>query len=69
MEINGVGSDPAHIFDPETPLLEMFRAYIRLWHKVFEVSQVLYRRGVSYITFDAFKKYAARQKAVQSLIN
>jgi hypothetical protein len=69
LEINGVGSDPAHIFDPQTPLLEMFKAYIRLWKKIYEVGTALHRQSTPYITYKEFKKYTAKQAAVQSLMD
>ena len=69
LEINGVGADPAHIFDPQTPLIEMFHAYIRLWQKIYEVSKVLHRQGIAYMTYRDYKKYAAQQAIVQSLMN
>lgn len=69
MEINGVGADPAHIFDPKTPIMEMFHAYIRLWEKIYDVGTALHRQGMPYITYKEFKKYAAQQSAIQSLID
>ena len=68
LEINGVGADPAHIFAPNTPLFEMFHAYIRLWEKIYDVATALHRKGVPYMTYKDFKKYAARQAAITSLI-
>ncbi|MBL7814775.1 MAG: hypothetical protein JNL70_07190 [Saprospiraceae bacterium] len=69
LEINGVGADPAHIFAPDTPLFEMFYAYIRLWKKVYEVATALHRQGVNYMTYQDYKKYAAQQAAIVSLMN
>lgn len=69
LEINGVGSDPAHIFDPKTPFFEMFHAYIRMWKKVFEIAEVLHRRGVPYMTYNDYKKYSAQQAAVEKLVD
>ena len=68
LEINGVGSDPAHIFDPKTPIFEMFHAYIRLWKKVFDIAQAVHRQGVPYMTYTEYKKYAAQQAAVEKLL-
>jgi hypothetical protein len=66
LEINGVGADPAHIFAPNTPIMEMFHAYIRLWEKIYEVATALHRQGVPYMTYKDLKKYAAQQSAVQA---
>ena len=69
LEINGVGADPAHIFAPNTPLFEMFHAYIRLWKKVYEVGTALHRQGTPYMTYNEFRKYAAQQSAVTALMD
>ncbi len=62
LEINGVGSDPAHIYDPKTPFFEMYGGYMRLWRKIFEVSTALNRRGVRYMKFSEYRVFMRRQK-------
>lgn len=68
LEINGVGADPAHIFDANTSIKEMFHAYIRLWEKIYEVATAVHRQGTPYMTYRKFKKYAAQQSAVTALV-
>lgn len=67
LEINGVGSDPAHIFDPSVPLLEIWAAYFRLWKKIFEISTAQHRMGVPYMTLKAYRTFVERQKEVEQL--
>ena len=67
LEINGVGSDPAHIFDPDTPIFEIWAAYLRLWKKIFEVSTALHRLGVPYMTLKEYKKFVKIQKDMERL--
>jgi hypothetical protein len=67
LEINGVGSDPAHIYDPSTPFFEIWVAYIRLWKKIFEVSTALHRSGVPYMTLKEYKNYEKIQKDMEEL--
>ena len=68
LEINGVGSDPAHVFDPNFPLLSVYGAYFSLWKTIFEVSTAQHRRGVPYMTWKAFKHFSQQQKFVEQLI-
>ncbi len=67
LEINGVGSDPAHIFDPNIPLIETWSAYLKLWKKIFEVSTAQHRLGVPYMTLNEYKIFVTRQKEVEDL--
>lgn len=67
LEINGVGSDPAHIFDPNIPLSETWSAYLKLWKKIFEVSTAQHRLGVPYMTLNEYKVFVKRQKEVEDL--
>ncbi len=67
LEINGVGSDPAHIFDPNTSLFEAWAAYLRLWKKIFDISTTQHRLGVPYMTLKEYKIFVKRQKEVEAL--
>jgi hypothetical protein len=68
LEINGVGSDPAHVFDPNFPLLGVYSAYFGLWKTIFEVATAQHRRGVPYMTWKEFKHFSQQQKFVEQLI-
>jgi hypothetical protein len=67
LEINGVGSDPAHIFDPNTRFFEIWAAYFRLWKKIYEISTALHRQGVPYMTLKEYKNFAKKQKDMEQL--
>ena len=67
LEINGVGSDPAHIYDPNIPFFEIWAAYIRLWKKIFEISTALHRLGAPYMKLKEYKKYVKIQKGMEDL--
>jgi hypothetical protein len=69
LEINGVGSDPAHIFDPSVPLIEIWAAYFRLWKKIFEISTAQHRLGVPYMTLKTYQSFVKKQKEVEQLKN
>jgi RimK-like ATP-grasp domain len=67
LEINGVGSDPAHIYDPNIPFFEIWAAYIRLWKKIYEISTALHRLGVPYMKLKEYKNYIKIQKDMEDL--
>ena len=68
LEINGVGSDPAHIFDPQTPFFEIWAAYFRLWKTIYDVSTAQHRLGVPYMSVKEYKTFVKKQKEVENLI-
>lgn len=68
MEINGVGSDPAHVFDPNYPLLDVYKAYFSLWKTIFDVATAQHRLGVKYISWWEFRHFSQQQKAVEALV-
>jgi hypothetical protein len=45
IEINGVGSEATHIWDPETPLREVFQAQFRHYREAFEIGRDNRARG------------------------
>jgi hypothetical protein len=45
IEINGVGSEATHIWDPETSLAEVFRAQFHHYGLAFEIGREMRRRG------------------------
>jgi hypothetical protein len=67
LEINGVSSDPAHIYDPNIPFFEIWAAYIRLWQKIFEISTALHRQGTPYMKLKEYTKYLKSQKDMKEL--
>jgi hypothetical protein len=67
LEINGVGSDPAHIFDPNTAFIEIWAAYFRLWKKIYEISKALHSQGVPYMRLKEYKKFVKKQKEMEQL--
>jgi hypothetical protein len=67
LEINGVGSDPAHVFDPNIPIFDVYSAYFDLWKKIFEISTAQHRRGIAYMTWSEFRFFSKQQRLVETL--
>lgn len=56
IELNGSGSEPAHIYDPESTVIRAFKDIAFHLRKMFEISIYNHQQGVAYMDFDEFKK-------------
>lgn len=57
LELNGVGSEPLHIFDPNETLFNAYKAAFAHWRIIYEISNHN-RKKLTYMRFaDAFKAY------------
>ncbi len=50
LELNGVASEPVHIYDPRTPLVEAYRVLLQHWHVIYKISIANHKAGVRYLT-------------------
>lgn len=48
MELNGVNSEPAHIYDPNMSLFEAYRVLFRHWGIIYQISSINHRNGVPF---------------------
>ena len=46
LEINGVGAEPAHIYDPDYSLFQAFKDIKRQWSIIYQISQSNRRNGI-----------------------
>ncbi len=51
VEINGVGGEPAHIYDPGYPVRMAYRDLFQHWRTIYEVALEANRLGVSYMSW------------------
>lgn len=51
MEVNGANSEPAHIYDPETKLIEAYKHLFKHWRILFLISRQNHQKGVQYPPF------------------
>jgi hypothetical protein len=51
MELNGCGSEPAHIYHPGFPLSKALRTLFGHWQNMFTISRQNHERGVQYLSF------------------
>ena len=51
IELNGAGSEPAHIYDPKHNLFFAWKEIIRHWNIMFKIGRINYKTGTQYMTF------------------
>lgn len=70
VEINGVGAEPAHIYDPDYKLMQAWKDLIAHWKIIYQISLQNKALGFRYPTLTeanvAWKKYMASKKSVAS---
>lgn len=48
LELNGVNSEPAHIYDPKMPLFKAYRDLLKHWASIYKISKANHKKGVPY---------------------
>ncbi len=56
LELNGVGSDPAHIYDPRMTWHQAMKAIHQNMKIVYDISKLLHRQGIQYPSFSMVYK-------------
>jgi hypothetical protein len=51
VELNGVGAEPAHIYQPGFSIWEGWRVLLQHWQVIYKISRENHRQGVAYMTF------------------
>jgi hypothetical protein len=69
VELNGVGAEPAHIYDPAYKLWWAWRDLIKQWSMVYKISVYNHRQGVKYMTTKELRAHLKVMKAYRILAN
>ncbi len=48
IELNGVNSEPAHIYDPDYGLIRAYQDLLKNWSMIYKISRANQKRGVPY---------------------
>ncbi len=60
LEINGVGAEPAHIYDPDYRLFQAFKDILKQWKIIYKISLFNRRQGTNFMSFpEAFHTMAS----------
>lgn len=68
MEINGVGADPTHIYDPAIGVFKKYRDIFRQWKTMYRIAVENHRKGVPYMGFTQLRQAMRQHKAALSKI-
>ncbi|MCP4443223.1 MAG: hypothetical protein GY810_30335 [Aureispira sp.] len=69
MEINGVGADPAHVFDPSVPMLEKYRIIFRQWKIMHQIARINHEKGAPYMTYKEVRTHMKGLKEHNKLLD
>ncbi len=68
MEFNGIGGEPAHIYDPAYPLLAKYRDIYQHWKVIYQIYKVQAANGVKSMglgeAIERFRVYSAYKKSL-----
>ncbi len=68
MEFNGIGGEPAHIYDPSYPLLNKFRDIYHHWKVIFNIYKTQAANGIKPMTFkegiESLRVYSDYKKSI-----
>lgn len=60
LEINGVGGEPTHIYDPETTFFKMLNDLCFVWRTAAKIASINFDSGIEQPTFrEAYKRWKA----------
>lgn len=69
IELNGAGSIPAHIFDPNYSFFKAQQDLLFHIYVMYKISKINHTKGISYMTFKTYIDYIKRQKKYKSTAN
>ena len=65
VELNGVGAEPAHIYQPGFSIWVGWRVLLQHWTVLYKISRENHRRGIAYMTVDEGWKVWQRIQATR----
>jgi hypothetical protein len=67
VELNGVGAEPGHIYQPGFPLWEGYRVLFRHWTAMYRIARLNHRRGVPYLRYREVRQTLRRIRLARAL--
>ena len=68
MEYNGIGAEPAHIYDPGYPFFKKYKDIYSHWKIIYQIYKIQKKRGVKAMSVREaifrLKKYSSYQKSL-----
>ena len=60
IEVNGVNSEPCHIYDPNMPLWKGLRDLLLHWIRIYDISVANHQNGVAYASYSDIRREIRR---------
>ena len=67
LELNGVGAEPGHIYQPGFSLWEGYRVLFRHWTAMYRIARLNHRQGVPYLGFREVQQTLTRIRRARTL--
>ena len=67
IEVNGVNSEPCHIYDPKMPLWKALCDLMRHWKRIYEISIANHQNGVPYSSYSEIRAEIKRHNSEADL--
>lgn len=68
LEMNGVASEPIHIYDQSVPIRDKYKCLFGCWRTLFEISNIQNARGIRPIKLpDAFREFRNYKNHIKSI--
>ncbi len=69
IEVNGSGSEPTHIYDPEHSIFFAWREIIKHWKILYTISSMNNKKGVPYLSLSQGRKEVASFREIDALLS
>lgn len=67
LELNGVGSEPLHIFDPKEKIFNAWGSAFEHWRIIYEISKMNKAAGIRYMTFKESRDIYKNLRRIQRI--
>lgn len=68
MEINGVGADPAHVFDPTVSIWQKYKVIFKQWKIMYQIARINHKNGQPYMTYKEVRRHLKELKEHDKLL-
>jgi len=69
LELNGVGAEPAHIYDPRFPVMKAYRVLFQHWSVLYRISRANNSNGVAYMSLrEVIERYKALKRYRKQMV-
>jgi hypothetical protein len=68
LELNGVGADPAHVYDPKIGIFKKYGIIYQQFKIIFKIARANHKKGVPYMSLSQWFKYSKMIKAYNKLM-